>query len=131
MLETLRQRGVELLVDDGGIRIRAPRGVLTPELKGELATRKDEVLMAMAAEAIAKAEQILGQIGELVRSSDQARDRGDPIFEKLMDDARTLAEGPLRQAVEILGHLPEHLYDRVAVMLGLVTVGCRSGSGEQ
>ncbi|MCC5666990.1 amino acid adenylation domain-containing protein [Nostoc sp. CHAB 5784] len=43
-LAELAQRGVKLWVEDGQLRYRAPKGVLTPELRDDLALHKAEVV---------------------------------------------------------------------------------------
>jgi thioesterase domain-containing protein len=43
-LESLRQQGVQLRVDDGNLRVNAPTGVLTAERRAQLAERKPEIL---------------------------------------------------------------------------------------
>lgn len=43
-LESLTQQGVQLWVDEGKLRINSPKGILTPELRTELAERKTEIL---------------------------------------------------------------------------------------
>lgn len=47
-LTDLRRRGIELSAEAGKLRCSAPRGGLTPELRGEIAARKDEILAFMA-----------------------------------------------------------------------------------
>jgi len=49
VLTELRHRGVELTVANGELRYRAPRGVLTPELRATLSAHKTE-LVAMLSE---------------------------------------------------------------------------------
>lgn len=44
VLADLRHRGVELFVAGGTLRYRAPRGVLTPELRAALSAHKAELL---------------------------------------------------------------------------------------
>jgi hypothetical protein len=51
VLTELRDRGVELTVVDGELRYRAPRGVLTPELRDALARHKAELLALLAPKA--------------------------------------------------------------------------------
>ncbi|MEZ4732265.1 MAG: condensation domain-containing protein [Caldilineaceae bacterium] len=43
-LQLLLQQGVELWVEEGKLRIRAPQGVLTPDLRRELTERKAELV---------------------------------------------------------------------------------------
>ena len=44
LLATLRDRGVEFTADGGSLRYRAPKGVLTPELRDALTRHKGEIL---------------------------------------------------------------------------------------
>lgn len=44
VLADLRHRGVELFVEDGTLRYRAPRGMLTPELREILSAHKTELV---------------------------------------------------------------------------------------
>src|SRR5258708_40145331 len=51
LLQVLRQLGIELRGDGDGLPFRAPRGALTPELRAELAERRDELLHLLGAGA--------------------------------------------------------------------------------
>ena len=44
LMNSLIARGVCFTINGGGVRYRAPKGVLTPELKAELQAHKREVL---------------------------------------------------------------------------------------
>jgi hypothetical protein len=44
LLQRLRVQDVHLQADDGKLRVNAPKGALTPELRAELAARKEEIL---------------------------------------------------------------------------------------
>ncbi|MBD2387196.1 hypothetical protein [Cylindrospermum sp. FACHB-282] len=44
LLAKLNQQGVKLWVDNGKLNVRSPKGVITPEIEAELATRKAELL---------------------------------------------------------------------------------------
>jgi len=44
LIVKLRALGVKLSVDNGELRVSAPKGVLTPELRSELATHKEQLL---------------------------------------------------------------------------------------
>ncbi|RCJ29616.1 non-ribosomal peptide synthase [Nostoc minutum NIES-26] len=44
IVENLTQQGVQLWADDGKLKINSPKGLLTPELRTELAERKTEIL---------------------------------------------------------------------------------------
>lgn len=50
LLARLRAAGVELWIDGPGLRFRAPRGALTPDLKTALAAAKPEIMALLAAE---------------------------------------------------------------------------------
>ena len=47
-LSQLRSRDIQLSVNNGKLRLKAPPGALTPELKAELTTRKAEILALLA-----------------------------------------------------------------------------------
>src|SRR5262245_53788172 len=49
-LRRLRSRSVELSLREGRLRVSAPKGVLTPALRAEIAARKPELLAALGAE---------------------------------------------------------------------------------
>src|SRR5208282_3688664 len=44
LLSRLRSLGISLTTKDGQLRLKAPPGVLTPELRNELKAQKDEIL---------------------------------------------------------------------------------------
>ncbi|MBH8578276.1 non-ribosomal peptide synthase [Nostocaceae cyanobacterium CENA369] len=44
IVENLTQQGVQLWADDGKLKINSPKGLLTPELRTEIAERKTEIL---------------------------------------------------------------------------------------
>ena len=44
LLRTLRQQGIELWLDDGQLRFRAPKGALTAVLRTQLVNRKPELI---------------------------------------------------------------------------------------
>jgi amino acid adenylation domain-containing protein len=48
-LSHLRQLGIELRVDDDRLRLSSPKGMMTPELKAEITTRKGEILTFLKA----------------------------------------------------------------------------------
>ena len=47
-LEDLRRRDIQVWTEKANLRCRAPRGVLTDEIRSELAERKDEILALLA-----------------------------------------------------------------------------------
>ncbi|AFZ23501.1 hypothetical protein Cylst_1199 [Cylindrospermum stagnale PCC 7417] len=53
LLEKLNQQGVQLWVDNNKLNIRSPKGIITPEIQIELATRKAEILALLQATDIA------------------------------------------------------------------------------
>jgi acetylornithine/succinyldiaminopimelate/putrescine aminotransferase/predicted amino acid dehydrogenase len=48
LLDRLRAKGIDLSAADGKLRVSAPRGALTEELRNEVANRRDELLAALA-----------------------------------------------------------------------------------
>lgn len=44
LMENLTQQGVRLWTDNGTLKINSPKGILTPELRQEIAQRKPEIL---------------------------------------------------------------------------------------
>lgn len=44
LVENLNQQGVQLWADNGKLKIHSPKGLLTSELRGEIAQRKPEIL---------------------------------------------------------------------------------------
>jgi hypothetical protein len=54
LLAELRERGVELAVDGDKIRYRAPRGVLTADLKEAMRACKPDLLAALAQEPVSR-----------------------------------------------------------------------------
>ena len=57
-LADLAQQGVQLWVEDGKLRIRAPKGVLTPAARGMLATQKDDILKLLQFQTAPRAPEI-------------------------------------------------------------------------
>lgn len=47
LLSELRRQGVIFSVDNNRLRLRAPKGVLTPELRGQLVDKKEEILAVL------------------------------------------------------------------------------------
>jgi len=72
-LAELRRRDIQLWADKGELRVNAPAGALTPELRDELKQRKNEIL-----EFVASAEMLAAQARALVPL--QASGAGAPIF---------------------------------------------------
>ena len=72
-LAELRKRDVQVWAAEGELRVNAPAGALTPELKSELKQRKGEIL-----EFLASAHTLAGQARALVPL--QAKGRGAPVF---------------------------------------------------
>ncbi len=60
-LTDLRQRNVKLWVEDGRLRFRAAKGVMTRELKDELAARKDTILALLDPSQFAEIPRIPDQ----------------------------------------------------------------------
>ena len=74
LLAHLRDRGVELFPEgENRLRYRAPKGVLTAELKAEIATQKGDILQALDDQQQAKREQDEAVVPLLVSSRVVAR----------------------------------------------------------
>jgi pyochelin synthetase len=58
LVAVLRAMGVALWLEDRWVRIRAPRGVLTADLRRVLARQRGELAELLAAEALAQAEAL-------------------------------------------------------------------------
>ena len=72
-LAELRKRDVQVWAENGELRVNAPAGALTPELRTELKQRKGEILAFLAS-----AQTLAGQARALVPL--QAHGRGAPVF---------------------------------------------------
>lgn len=72
VLSELRHRGVELFVAEGALRYRAPRGVLTPELRAALSVHKAELVAMLAPAAEPTCRLDLGDCMELIRDAFEA-----------------------------------------------------------
>jgi thioesterase domain-containing protein len=72
-LAELRKRDVQVWADNGELRVNAPAGALTPELRTELKQRKGDILAFLAS-----AQTLAGQARALVPL--QAQGRGAPVF---------------------------------------------------
>ena len=48
LIESLSQQGVKLWAELDQLRIRAPKGVLTPELRDELALHKEDLIRLLS-----------------------------------------------------------------------------------
>ncbi len=64
LVADLRERGVELKLDDGGLVCHARRGILTPELKSAIRENKAAIEWKLAME---RAKHIASRWGELSR----------------------------------------------------------------
>lgn len=58
LLLALGKKDIKLLLEDGRLRVNAPKGVLTAELKNELVQRKPELLTFLANTAVSEDERI-------------------------------------------------------------------------
>ncbi|MBF0263407.1 MAG: non-ribosomal peptide synthetase, partial [Magnetococcales bacterium] len=65
LIADLRALGVVLLADGGNLRVSAPKERLTPELRGQLAARKGEILAHLQSEATARGITVLGEAGTI------------------------------------------------------------------
>src|SRR5262245_58985262 len=50
LLSTLVERGIVMRADDGNLRVEAPRGALTDDLRAAIATHKPQLLARLASE---------------------------------------------------------------------------------
>ncbi len=91
LIEELTQLGVTLTVDGDLLRYRAPRSMITPELKELLAERKAEIIAALTA----------GEYG-----------RGRPSLE----NASRPIEERCAEALELLGELTEFCNERASIL---------------
>ncbi|MCH8614040.1 amino acid adenylation domain-containing protein [Arsenicicoccus dermatophilus] len=57
LLDTCRERGLELWEDEGRLRYRAPGGTVTPEVLAALKAHKDEIVAALRAAALPCADE--------------------------------------------------------------------------
>ncbi len=62
-LAALAQQGVQLWVEDGKLRIRAPRGVLTPATREMLARQKDEILELLRFQTVPRLTGVVADQG--------------------------------------------------------------------
>lgn len=70
LLTNLNQKGVELWVDNDKLKINSPKGVLTQELKSDIAARKNEILVFLRENKESKQDTATGlslqTIGRLI-----------------------------------------------------------------
>lgn len=52
ILDTAKSSGIGLFVVDGKLRVEAPVGMLTPELRGEIASHKQEIVLLLTARSM-------------------------------------------------------------------------------
>lgn len=102
LLELLQRHAVTLAVEGDTLRCRAPRGVLTPELRSALARHKQQLISILAAEAAPPLTDAQRQLWLLDRLSP-----GDPTY-----------NNPL--ALDLAGPL-----DRAALQAALTRVAAR------
>lgn len=62
-LAALAQQGAQLWVEDGKLRIRAPKGVITPAAREMLATQKDEILELLRFQTAPRPAAVLADQG--------------------------------------------------------------------
>ncbi|GAB0057976.1 Linear gramicidin synthase subunit D [Candidatus Magnetaquicoccaceae bacterium FCR-1] len=77
LISDLRALGVVLLVDGENLRVSAPRERLTPELRGEMAARKGEILAHLKAEAATSGITVLDRSGTATTIPTGSRAPGD------------------------------------------------------
>lgn len=75
LLAQLQSLGVRLWVESGELKLKAPKGVLTPELAGEVRAKKSELLAMLAPAEVSEQESIprVSRDAPLPLSSTQAR----------------------------------------------------------
>lgn len=78
LIDYLRARGAHLEAKGGRLLVDAPPGLLTPELKGELATRKAELLAILSFPSRGGSERLTGgpYAGFLMSAGDLSPDPG-------------------------------------------------------
>lgn len=105
VLTELRHRGVELFVAHGTLRYRAPRGVLTPELRATLSAHKAELVRLLSMPGLD------AEAGELAAVKLVNTIIGDLWF---VADAEALAEHP----DIIRSGLPTFFFDEIEQLRG-------------
>ena len=58
LISDLRQRGIELWIEEGRLKCPAPAGTLSSEMKATLADRKEEFLAFLRREQIRSLEKV-------------------------------------------------------------------------
>jgi amino acid adenylation domain-containing protein len=105
MLSDLRSRGVVLSLEEGRLRCNAPKGVITPEIREELARRKQEIVMLLKSTAAFHEDRVEAGAAELPLSHSQRRlwfvqkmDPDNPVYH--MAVAIRMAGALQRKALE-------------------------------
>jgi len=97
MMESLTQQGVQLWDDNGKLKINSPKGILTPELRMEIAQRKPEILAFLSEtngvasdNSVSNGEDIsLQTLGRLIGGFG---DRSTPGFKAPVIDSKAMAK---------------------------------------
>ena len=87
LLTHLQQLGVKLTLNDGRLKVHAPKGVLTLDLQRDLKEHKSDILYLLAlpepAKPGAEVEELRRKIGEMVREAQRipADAQESPLWE--------------------------------------------------
>lgn len=88
ILDIAKSSGIGLFVVDGKLRVEAPVGRLTPELRGEIASRKAEIIEALAADtALSKFKAEFRRLSKRLSRVMNERDRGYLEWTQLHESA--------------------------------------------
>lgn len=94
LLAELRLRGVDLTVEGGHLRYRAPKGVLTPDLRTAMAEHKVELLTLLTRGP--EVSERLEQSSEVPSEpSSPAAQSPEVLSRKEISTSRSRQEGPL------------------------------------
>jgi hypothetical protein len=113
LLQELHSRGVQLAPEGDRIRYRAPRGVLTPDLKAKLSEHKAEVLSVLQAQgAVLIASPRFGEVWMAL----------DPCMADQLraEESQRTDPRPVLTAAD-LAHLEDRSPQMVEAMLNTIT----------
>lgn len=68
LVERLRKRGVDVVLEEGTLRYRGPRGAVDPELRAELVANRDGIAELLAVEA--EYQRLYGRVWDLMDVAD-------------------------------------------------------------
>ncbi|MEO0887621.1 MAG: hypothetical protein AAFY54_17080, partial [Cyanobacteria bacterium J06648_10] len=104
LLTTLNSQGVRLWADQGKLRVNAPKGSLTPQLKSDIAVNKMEILQhlcsAKETDAVTSSGLSLRTIGQLIGGGKDSSPIVDP---QVMATQLKVTFRPLPDSAEIAG----------------------------